>query len=322
MDRDEAIGLLRRGPEGIAKWNNQHQIEEGMLDLSGADLRGAELRGVDLSCTNLRRCDLSGADLSGADLHGASLTMANFRGAELTGTQFGDAHCGATLFVSVDLSGAKGLDSVEHDGPSTIGTDTLFRSGGKIPEAFLRGCGLPDELISYLPSLIGSMSPIEFYSCFISHSSKDTPFAERIYAGLQSKGVRCWYAPKDLKIGENFRIGIDESIRIHDKLLLVLSKNSVRSQWVADEVESAMERERNENRLVLLPIRLDDSVTRIKAGWPAAVRRSRHIGDFRQWRDDDAYHKSFDRLLKDLKDELKSTVAAPSHRPARTRKPH
>jgi hypothetical protein len=45
---------------------------------------------------------------------------------------------------------------------------------------FLRGCGVPDALISYIPSLIGSMSPIQFYSSFISYSAKDKPFADII----------------------------------------------------------------------------------------------------------------------------------------------
>jgi hypothetical protein len=36
-------------------------------------------------------------------------------------------------------------------------------------------------------------------------------------------------------MGERFRIGIDESVRLYDKLLLVLSKGSVESQWVEKE---------------------------------------------------------------------------------------
>jgi hypothetical protein len=39
----------------------------------------------------------------------------------------------------------------------------------------------------------------------------------------------------------------------------------------------------------------------IKIGWPPDIKRTRHIGDFKEWKDHDAYQKSFDRLLKDLK---------------------
>jgi hypothetical protein len=55
--------------------------------------------------------------------------------------------------------------------------------------------------------------------------------------------------------GPRFRVGIDEAIRVHDKLLLVLSKNSVASDWVEKEVETAMEQERRQKRTVLFPIR-------------------------------------------------------------------
>jgi hypothetical protein len=118
---------------------------------------------------------------------------------------------------------------------------------------------------------------------------------------LQCKGVRCWYAPEDLKWGEKIRIGIDQSIRVHDKLLLVLSKHSVQSEWVEKEVETAMEQERRQKRTVLFPIRLDDAVMKIEDGWPADIKRSRNIGDFRRWKDHDTYRKSFDRLLRDLR---------------------
>jgi hypothetical protein len=76
----------------------------------------------------------------------------------------------------------------------------------------------------------------EFYSCFISYSSKDAAFASRLHAELEKNGVRCWYAPEDIKIGKEFRQTIDDAIREYDKLLLVLSEHSVRSSWVQDEV--------------------------------------------------------------------------------------
>jgi hypothetical protein len=48
------------------------------------------------------------------------------------------------------------------------------------------------------------------------------------------------------------------------------------------------------------PIRLDDAVMEIKTGWPADIKNTRNIGDFRRWKNHDAYHKSFAPLLRDL----------------------
>src|SRR5690242_20491630 len=124
----------------------------------------------------------------------------------------------------------------------------------------------------------GAMEPIQFYSCFISYSSKDQEFAERLHAVLQSKNVRCWFDREDMKIGDRIRPRIDEAIRVHDKLLLVLTENSMKSPWVEKEVETAFEKERKLGRTVLFPIRLDDSVMGAEEAWAADIRRTRHIG--------------------------------------------
>ena len=119
---------------------------------------------------------------------------------------------------------------------------------------------MPEPFVVQTKALVAAMEPIQFYSCFLSYSSKDQEFAERLYADLQQKHVRCWFAPEDMKIGERIRPRIDEAIRVHDKLLLVLTESSMKSAWVEKEVETAFEKERKQSRTVLFPIRLDDAV--------------------------------------------------------------
>jgi hypothetical protein len=199
----------------------------------------------------------------------------------------------------VDLSTVQGLETVQHEGPSTIGIDTIYQSKGQISEIFLRGAGVPEPFIVQMKALVGAMAPIQFYSCFISYSSRDQGFAERLHADLQVKGVRCWFAP-DLKIGERFRESIEESIRVYDKVMIVLSDASVKSRWVEREVHAALEREDRENRTVLFPIRIDEAVMDAPQQWAAEIRRTRHTGDFSNWKDHDFYRVAFDRLLLDL----------------------
>lgn len=205
------------------------------------------------------------------------------------------------MFANCDLRLAKSLSKVKHVAPSHVDILTIYRSEGNIPEIFLKGIGVPDSFVTYARSLIEK--PIQFYSCFISYSSKDQSFVERLYADLQNKGVRCWFAPIDLRIGEEIRVGIDESIRVHDKLLIVLSKHSIESEWVKKEVETAFEQEQKQKRKILFPIRLDDAVMKIETGWPADIKRTRHIGDFRKWKNHDEYQVAFEKLLRDLKAE-------------------
>jgi uncharacterized protein YjbI with pentapeptide repeats len=267
--------------------------------LSGANLFVADLRGADLRQAYLTSADLYGANLHEANLRQADLSGANLRQAELSGADLTGAAVGHTVFADVDLIAVKGLETIKHQGPSYIDIHTIYRSGGKIPEAFLRGCGVPDTFIAYIASLTGEA--IQYYSCFISYSTQDQAFAQRLHNDLQGKGVRCWFAPEDMKIGDEIRPRIQESIKGHDKLLLVLSEHSINSAWVKTEVETALEEEIRRNKTVLFPVRLDGTVMETDQAWAADIRRTRHIGDFSRWKDHDSYQEAFTRLLRDLK---------------------
>jgi hypothetical protein len=120
-----------------------------------------------------------------------------------------------------------------------------------------------------------------------------------------------------MKIGDEIRQRIGEAIRRHDKLLLILSSWSVRSEWVQYEVEAAIVRETWQQRRVLFPIRLDQTVMRTQREWAAMVRDRYHIGDFSNWREPDTYGRQFQRLLRDLNVQDQSPRgAAGSRRPA------
>ena len=160
-----------------------------------------------------------------------------------------------------------------------------------------------------MASLVGK--PIEFYSCFISYSTKDQDFAERLHNDLQAKGVRCWFAPEDVQGGKKLHEQLEEAIRLHDKLLLILSPHSMESEWVKTEIYNARQQEIKSGRRKLFPVSLAPFET-IRA-WKAfdadtgkdMAREVREyfVPDFSNWNNHDAYKKAFDRLLRDLKAE-------------------
>ncbi len=80
-----------------------------------------------------------------------------------------------------------------------------------------------------------------------------------------------------------------------------LSEHSLKSGWVEDEVEHAVELEKKRGSEVLFPIRIDEMVMQSEIGWAAKLKRQRHIGDFCNWQDEGAYRAGFERLLKDLR---------------------
>ena len=162
--------------------------------------------------------------------------------------------------------------------------------------------GLPWPVDTIVDALFveGSENRV-YHSCFISYSSQDEAFAKSLYSDLRKKGVRCWFAPEDMQIGQKIRLTIDQSIQEHDKLLLILSRHSVASQWVEHEVEYALSLETKRKETVLFPVRIDNEIMNSESGWAAKVKHERHIGDFSRWEDHNAYQRAFRRLLRDLK---------------------
>jgi hypothetical protein len=308
------------------------------LDLNGVDFHGANLRETRLSGSGLARADFIEADLTNAQLdntklfdtefYGATLIGAELKRAELLRTNLIYANLGeadleqavfqTTFVVSTKLYLAKHLESCSHEAPSVIDHNTIAISG-MLPTIFLRGCGLSDLQIEFAKLTNGGLDSEQvmeitenirllyfegvnqYYSCFISYTSKDHDFAQHLHDDLQNNNVRCWFAPEDMKIGDPIRPTIDQQIRRREKLLVILSENSVKSEWVGDEVEAALEEESKSNRLVLFPIRLDDAVMNTRDDWAAKIKRRRHIGDFSNWKDKTGYQKAFERLLSDLK---------------------
>jgi uncharacterized protein YjbI with pentapeptide repeats len=291
--------------------------------LQGAEFHRAFIYNVDLSGMNLRGTVFDSAHLIDVKFRDANLFQASFNNSTLgsvdyTGANLDRAWFGRTKFLDADLTQAQGLEQCTHLYESILSHLTLRKSEG-LPVEFLRGCGLSDIEIEFyklyakditVSQVTGigykiielcSVSTIQFYSCFISYSSQNEDFARKLYNDLQESGVRCWFASEDLKIGAKLRYAIDEAIRFRDKLLIVLSENSIGSDWVETEVETAFEEEKERGVTVLFPLRIDDAVMETTKPWARMLRRERHIGNFSDWKQPEAYKVVFNRLIRDLK---------------------
>jgi len=121
--------------------------------------------------------------------------------------------------------------------------------------------------------------------------------------------VRCWVAPHDIKGGGKIHEQIDEAIRLHDRLLLILSEHSMSSEWVKTEMAKACKRETREGKWVLFPVRLvgferlrDWESFDADTGKDSAREiREYFIPDFSRWKEHDSYQAGLGRLVGDLK---------------------
>lgn len=301
-------------------------------NLSNADLRGADLRGASLHSANLFRADLRQANLSwylpmrnnpfGTDLTRSNLTRADLRGANLNsahldqatlhrtmldGADLTNARFEYTIVTRTDLSGVIGLATIRHLAPSTIGLDTLMLSRGKVPDVFLRGVGLPDDFLQFTKSAFESA--LQFYSCFISYTHTDKPFARRLHDALQSEGVRCWLDEKQVLPGDDLHHVVDEALRLYDKVLLCCSKDSLSSWWVDTEFRKSLMREERLSKerggpvLAVIPLDLDGRLfDPAWLDWKKDILTSRLVADFRNWSSDDAeFKRQMDLVIRALR---------------------
>src|SRR6266567_2153652 len=153
MANQEHLDILKQGVDIWNAWKNKNS-KRTSIDLSGANLSKTFLHHADLSYINLSGANLAGANLAGADLAGANLTEGWLIGTDLSGANLSLADLSrvlvqATIFGNIDLRLVKGLETIDHRGPSTIGIDTVLRSEGDIPEIFLRKAGVSDTFIDY-----------------------------------------------------------------------------------------------------------------------------------------------------------------------------
>jgi hypothetical protein len=91
-------------------------------------------------------------------------------------------------------------------------------------------------------------------SVFLSHTSIDKPFVEKLAKDLKRIGVNVFFDKWDISIGESITWKIEEGIRAHEYLGIVLSPEALQSEWVKSEISSAWVKQMKTKKISLLPI--------------------------------------------------------------------
>ncbi|MFC2064639.1 TIR domain-containing protein [Chloroflexota bacterium] len=130
------------------------------------------------------------------------------------------------------------------------------------------------------------------FDVFVSYSSIDKTIADTIVSAMEANHIRCWYAPRDIKPGEDWGKAISSAIEQCKVFLIIFSENSNRSQRVLDEVNLAISHE-----IPILPFRIENIQ-------PDGAMRL-HLSS-RHWLD--AYSPSWESHIKKLISTVSSNL--------------
>ncbi|MDA1129440.1 MAG: pentapeptide repeat-containing protein [Chloroflexi bacterium] len=331
---------------------NLSQARLNGANLRGADLRGADLTGADLDRAvlseanltgaklvnaNLSRASLAGANLTDADLTGASFARASlnranmtnaicfnsdffqaqFWSVDLTGTNFSGSQFGYSIFQDCDLSDAKNLDQVRHDAPSTVGLDTLFRSNGQIPEAFLRGAGLPEAVFGFLQT--AEKDTTSLVNCFISCIDEEVEIANVLRDDLHSEGVRSWVFsqvargnPLVSRQSDSDQEEVERWVRSFDKLVVLGSARSLEVEAVLNDITHAKQVQLSTEKWSLFLAATDDALVEPKVRSTRNLAAEHVVFDLRgKQSDPETYKQEVGRLAEALKQDQPASAGIP-----------
>jgi len=111
---------------------------------------------------------------------------------------------------------------------------------------------------------------------FVSHSSKDRKVARTICSALESRGLSCWIASRDVGPGENFMEAIVRAIRAAKVMVLVFTENANNSDEIKREVVLA-----SNNKVTVIPVRVEDVTPNDAFAYQFATRQ--WIDLFEDW---------------------------------------
>jgi hypothetical protein len=95
------------------------------------------------------------------------------------------------------------------------------------------------------------------HDVFVSHAHKDKSIADVICEKLESVGVRCWMAARDISASEDWTTATRTAIRSSRVMVLVLSENANAAPHIKREIAHAFY-----TRRIIIPLRLADTLPR------------------------------------------------------------
>lgn len=95
----------------------------------------------------------------------------------------------------------------------------------------------------------------KYHGIFLSHTYADKDFVRQLKESLNNSGVKdVWLDEAEINIGDSLSKKISEGLRKTKYIAVVLSPESIKSNWVEKELDIAINREIESEEVVVLPI--------------------------------------------------------------------
>ena len=285
------------------------QAQLAGADLSYSDLRYANLEEANLPGANLSYADLSWTNLSGANLRGAalnatSLTLADLSGADLRGATITNANLestvvvnclmGFTKVINCDLSKSIGLETARHTGPCSLGLDTLARSGGLIPKAFLENAGVAEPLLAAQEAMKGASR--SYPTVLIVGSAEDDELAARLRSGLVASQIPAWAIAADDEAAVLSGGILFEHTPFYDGLVLLCTAQSLESPQTSTYLAQLSGSQHMGTPQTTVALAFDDLFYQREDYLCNALRQGQVL-DFRGWQSAETYKDAIRSLV-------------------------
>jgi hypothetical protein len=102
--------------------------------------------------------------------------------------------------------------------------------------------------------IMSDASDDQIFDVFISYSRRDSEYVQAIVDHLSGFDLRIWFDRQSILFGTRIRESILHGIKSSSIILVFISQNSISSSWVLNELDSAMMREMNEGKALVIPV--------------------------------------------------------------------
>ncbi|HEV3000302.1 MAG TPA: toll/interleukin-1 receptor domain-containing protein [Solirubrobacteraceae bacterium] len=92
------------------------------------------------------------------------------------------------------------------------------------------------------------------WDVFISYATSDSAVVAPIQKEIENHGLTVWRDKSSIRLGERLRAAINNGIRRSRSIVVFISRRSLASPWVLNELDAAMLREVRERRTVVIPV--------------------------------------------------------------------